>query len=310
MSDVVKRLAANDGGDFKIGDGRIRATFFVQTDAAKTALTVLSVTGVPAEGAEDTTNAGYFAKSRSAKSLGNGYEWEVAVEYEAADNGTLKPQESKRMYGSRYPWGEPWEFNLDFFEAQSIPTSMTTVNVSSHATGAAVDPQINTAGDAWGSPMVEPIYCPVIQLQKNIVGAGNPATAIVAEAMGLHGSVNTAAITVAGFSIPVRAGWMRRYQPERRYYIPETGGSAVGFWRYYIDIVVFPDPYRTYIAQVQLGYKQLVATVPTAILYNGVAPRNPAKLDAAGALTDTAYYRYFTRSKETSWASAGLPNSV
>lgn len=304
-ADVVKWTAAGvDGRDAADRKTHIRRAY-VRTVAAKDSVTVLAVVGVPALGAAHPSLAGAKVVDRRPRSMGNGYEWEVDIEYEL-DLNPANPRNSTPTswtIADPIPTNEPWEFDQDYQEIEVVPATLAEVPSPGGAIGSAKNPSINTAGEAFGDPVTEPVWCQVLRLEKNILAAGiSPSTAAA-----YQGSTNSVQLAVAGVTIPLRCGLMRRSQVRRRYY----GEGPTAYWRALFEIVVFPSAITTDIPVLQRGYNQLVAAVLTPVYAADGSPiRTPVLLDSAGAETTTPKIRYFARTNRQNWGSLNLPSTV
>lgn len=303
MSATVTWLADGVSGF----DARDRRTHvrraYVVSDTALDSVTVLAVAGIPARGDAHPSFAGAKCSTRTPSSMGTGYEWTVDVEYEylsPTDEGNKPPTSPTKVAAT--PVDEPWEVSQDYQEVEVVATSLNEVASPGAAIGTAANPSINTAGDSFSDPVTEPIWCQVLTLEKNLAsGAISPSTA-----ESYQGSVNSAAVTVAGISIGVRCGWMRRCAVQKRYY----GDDSTQYWRLRVEIVIYPSSITTDIAVLQRGYNQLVSEALTPIYDAGGTPiRVPALLDADGAETATPYWRYFARSKRVAWSGLSLPTA-
>jgi hypothetical protein len=275
------------------------------TDAAKDSVTVLAVAGVPAIGAAHPSYATALVVDRRTQNLGNGFEWEIDVEYErdTSPNAPSKKARTSATVAAEIPTEEPWEFDQDFHEIEVTPSSLSKSTTPGGTLSGTGDPSINTAGEAFADPVTETIYAQVLILEKNIE-TGDISPSIAAT---YHGSVNSASVAVAGVTIPARCGWMRRCVVRKRYY----GDSNTAYWRARFEIVVYPSDISSDIRVSQRGYKQLVATVLTEIYDpGGTPPRAPPFLDSAGAVSSTPYYIYYARTKRESWASLNLPTTI
>jgi hypothetical protein len=303
MSESVTWLAEGvEGADSRDRRRHVRRAYVVAT-AAKDSVSVLSVSGVPALGAAHPGLAGAVAVERSPRSLGNGYEWEVDVAYEFTAPAARPKTPTSPTAPEEVPTDEPWEISQDYQEVETVATALAETAEPGGSLGTAANPSVNTAGDAFADPVTEPVWCQVLALEKNLAsGAISPSTA-----ESYQGSVNTAAITVAGVSIGVRCGWMRRCAVQKRYY----GDAPTSYWRLRVEIVVYPSSITTDIPVLQVGYNQLVSAAPKPIYgADGEPLRVPSLLAADGTVTTTPYWRYFARSKRVAWSGLSLPTTA
>lgn len=303
MSDSVTWLAEGvEGSDSRDRRRHVRRAYVV-TDAAKDSVTVLAVTGVPARGAAHPSLAGCVVRERRPRSLGNGFEWELDVEYEFIAPTAEPPTPTTPTTPKEVPTDEPWEISQDYQEVETVATSLATASTPGGSLGSAANPSVNTAGEAFADPVTEPVWCQVLTLEKNLAsGSISPSTA-----ESYQGSVNTASIDVAGVTVGVRCGWMRRCVVQKRYY----GDTPTAYWRLRVEIVVYPSAITTDIPVLQVGYNQLVSTVLTPIYgADGEPLRVPSLLDTNGAKTATPFWKYYARSKRVAWSGLSLPNTV
>lgn len=303
MSATVTWLADGVGGDDSRDKRTHRRKAYVVSDSALDSVTVLSVTGIPARGDAHPSFAGALCVRRAPRAMDSGYEWEVEVEYEylapSADPGTPTAPTVK----AAVPSDEPWEISQDYQEVEVVPSSLNEVASPGASLGSAANPSVNTAGEAFADPVTETVWCQVLALEKNLAsGAISPSTA-----ESYQGTTNTASITVAGVSIGVRCGWMRRCAVQKRYY----GDASTAYWRLRCEIVIYPASITTDIAVLQRGYNQLVGAALVPIYAaDGTAMRVPSLLDASGAVTTTPTWRYFARTKRAAWSGLSLPTTA
>lgn len=303
MSDSVTWLAEGvEGSDSRDRRRHVRRAYIV-TDAAKDSVTVLAVTGVPARGAAHPSLAGCVVRERRPRSLGNGFEWELDVEYEFIAPTAEPPTPTNPTTPKEVPTDEPWEISQDYHEVEMVVASASYATTPGGSLSASANPSVNPAGDTFSDPYTETVWCQVLTLEKNLAsGSIDPNTA-----ESYQGSVNTAAIDVAGVPIGVRCGLMRRCVVQKRYY----GDTPTPYWRLRVEIVVYPSGITTDIPVLQIGYRQLVVGVPVEITgADGEPLRVPSKLDASGVVTATPYIRYFGRSKRVAWSGLSLPTTA
>jgi hypothetical protein len=272
---------------------------------SKDSVSVLSVAGIPAIGDAHPALAGAKVIDRRPSSLGNGYEWQVDVEYELnlGVSGGKQPTPNSPTIAEEVPTDEPWEFDQDYQEIEVVPALMAPAASAGGTVGTPVNPSINTAGEAFAEPVTEPVWCQVLRLEKNILNASiSPSAAAT-----FQGSTNTVAIDVAGVTIAVRCGLMRRCQVRRRYF----GETPTAYWRATFEIVVFPSSITTDIAVLQRGFnvKDEGALVPVYAADGGPL-RTPVLLDADGKETTTAFLKFYARTNRQAWASLNLPTTV
>jgi hypothetical protein len=305
MSDSVTWIAEGvEGRDSRDRKTHIRRAYVV-TDAAKDSVTVLAVQGVPAIGAAHPSYATALVVDRRARNLGNGFEWEIDVEYErdTSPNAPSKKARTSATVAAEIPTDEPWEFDQDFHEIEVTPSSLAIATTPGGSLSGTGDPSVNTAGELFADPVTETIYAQVLILEKNIeTGDISPSIAST-----YHGSVNSASVAVAGVTIPARCGWMRRCVVRKRYY----GDANTAYWRARFEIVVYPSDITTDLRVWQRGYNELDGTDLVPIYApDGQGVRTPQLLDSAGAATTTPYARYYARTKRESWASLNLPTTI
>ena len=315
MSETVKWLA--DGVRGSNAEGRIThiRRAYVDSSTALDSVTVLSVAGIPAMGDEHPSEPLAKVVDLRSNPLGNGYEWTVDVEYAFEEpppddpEGTWTLRVRRRDSATQYaddPRDEPWEIDQDAQEIDLVPPLLAEAPSPGGTPGEDADPNVNTAGEEFAQPITIPVTCPVLTLEKNqTLTANSPSNA-----SNYVGSTNSAEITVAGITIPVRCGLIRKCGVRKRYYW-DTAGTLTGYWRFRMEIIVFPSSITTDIRVAQRGYNQKVdgATVPVYAA-DGTPVRTPVHLGASGAKSEDPFYRYFVRPRVLAWSGLTLPTSV
>jgi len=274
-------------------DGRYKRIFVVSYDADVTdETTVAGEAGIPAVG------DAHDADSRSQCSAvdcqpypglttgGVSYRhWIVTCRYQ------VPPQIGWVLNPVNLPWGVKIT-NRDY---EYVPQQ----NGALDAGGNPVDPQINAAGEVWDEPVVETGKRMVIELTKNV----NTPPALSSVRL-LSGSVNSASITVVGYTFGVRELWMDAFDISDK----KEDSTGTAYYTTFYRLMYREDTWDRYLANVGRNYLSGGVLVPFFI-DNSKDPEVPQRLTAAGGDGRANPLNYLQRriKKEQSWATIGFP---
>jgi hypothetical protein len=198
----------------------------------------------------------------------------------------------------------PWTFEQSSRSMLIERPKLYTVTDAGAVTATLADTAILTNGKPLAQVVTEDVSLPVLQLSKNVPDAFITPL----DAAYIVGSVNSAAVTIAGIALLARQAMIIDLRLRRNWY----GEDKTPFWELALSVAIFDGTERSDIWVLQQDYYEIDGAGPgvKTIDIAGSATFRPVAIGADGKVTLTPYHKKFARTNIRSWAALALPRKV
>ena len=220
-----------------------------------------------------------------------------------------QPDPTSRVWVATVTYGLPDGSNEITIEGHRIKNEFTNVSYRTWSEAMVKDSEgtavVNTAGDPFDQPVNVERLSPVIEVIRK------EGKAMTKRGLAASGTINSAAITVAGQSIPARHG---RIYVSAQELDNNTAYDYQSTYRIEInpdgwDMSVLSQGYNCYLGTGSTQGEKITPLGDDADGYRQPLT-TPILLDANGHRTTTPFYRTFKPYAAASWANLNLPSSL